>query len=164
MDDMNDRTAQLRQRRTAMQRRLARQREAATFRQIAQRLDRCCRISRIPAARVAELVKDYATLPLRDERFFWPDIAAHMSVGFETDAERDRSFRHALSSSFSMDDRLACIFHTADSALSIRCSDLMQYAPSILDPLHDLIWVINPLEAGSLVEVSLIDREVCWLL
>lgn len=159
-----DTVARSRRRRTMLQARLRRQEEARVFRAVAPLLatDGRLRISRIPAGRMAALMAQYATWPARDERFYWPGIAGHTCIRWDGEDERDRAFIAGLDACFPSPTRLACIFHTYLSGLAIADGALRHAAPVLLDALYDVLWVVPASGEGPLLEVSLVDHEVCW--
>ena len=155
----------LRARRARLQARFARQKEARQFRELAPLLRAAGvrRISRMPAGRLREMSRQALSLPGRDERFYWPEIPGGSCEYWFDAGHRNRAFVAALRACFAPDTRLLVIWHTYESALVIRCVDLIAHAELMLDRLWGSVWFI-PLSCGpGLVEVAYGDKEVCWL-
>ena len=155
----------LRARRVRMQARLARQQEARQFRELAALLRAAGvrRFSRMPSKPLLAMSRQALSLPGRDERFYWPEIPGGNCEYWIDTEQRDRAFVTALRACFAPETRLLVIWHTYESALVIRCADLIAHAALVLDQLGWSVWFI-PLSCGpGLVEVSFGDQEVCWL-
>jgi hypothetical protein len=161
---VTDKTLLLR-RRELLQLRLRRQDEARRVRVLAQALYRCGvrSLSRLPASRSSALLHAQASWPGRDERFYWPEIAGSRTVVFDDDAGRDRAFAEAVHACFAPSMRLAIVFHTAESSLLIGVADVLAHAGAILDACSETVWVVRAGGGASLVEVSRVDQQVCWL-
>ena len=155
----------LRARRVRLQLRIRRQKEARQFRELAPLLRAAGvrRISRMPTRRLQEISRQALSLPGRDERFYWPEIPGGSCQYWFDLAHREAAFVAALRECFAPETRLLVIWHTYESALVIRCADVIAHARLLLDELYGSVWYI-PLSCGpGLVEVAYGDREVCWL-
>jgi hypothetical protein len=161
---VTDKTILLR-RRELLQARLRRQDEARQFRAVARELCRrgVRRMSRLPASRSSTLLHAQSQWPGRDERFYWPEIPGSRTVDWSVDAERDRAFADAVRACFAPSMRLAVIFHTAESSLLAGVVDVLAHARTILEASSETLWVVRAGGGTSLVEVSRVDRQVCWL-
>lgn len=157
-------TEALRRRRMLLQLRIARRDEARQFRDMAPRLVErgMRRLSRLPASRVMDLMRGYGSLHLLDERVDWSRVPGHSGVYWQTPGERDHAFTVALRSCFEPETRLALIFHTAESALVMSCGETVEAADAILPQLRDTLWVVPWRASPALVEVSFIDKQICW--
>lgn len=147
-----------------LQSRMARREDARQFRDVAPRLVErgVRRLSRLPASRVIDLMRSYGSLHLLDERVDWSRVPGHSGVYWQTSSERDDAFKVALRSCFEPATRLALIFHTAESALVLSCGDAVEAADAILPQLRDTLWVVPWHACPALVEVSFIDKQICW--
>lgn len=155
---------ELRRRRMLLQLRIARREEARQFRDIAPRLVErgVRRLSRLPASRVVDLMRGYGSLHLLDERVDWSRVPGHSGVYWRSPCERDHAFTVALRSCVEPATRVALIFHTAESALVLSCGDAVVAADAILPQLRDTLWVVPWHACPALVEVSFIDKQICW--
>jgi hypothetical protein len=86
----------------------------------------------------------------------------HAFADWSTDSDRDRVFNEAIAACFSLSTRVAVLFHTAESSLVLAASDLGAAAALVLGVLDETLWVVALGGSPALVEVSAIDREVCW--
>jgi hypothetical protein len=155
----------LRARRVRLQARFARQKEAKQFRELAPLLRAAGvrRFSRMPAKPLQAMARQALSLPGRDERFYWPEIPGGQCEYWFDLEHRNRAFVAALRACFAPDTRLLVIWHTYESALVIRCADLVAHAALVLDRFWGSMWFIPLSCAPGLVEVDHGDREVCWL-
>jgi hypothetical protein len=158
--------ASLRRRREHLQLRLKRQADSAQARDLARRLHAAGirRMSRLPAARAREALAPFAALPERDERFFWPDISLHQRSTWDGERERDGAFSTAIRECFCAEQRLVLVFHPWQSALVVSAADLLGRRALLLEHLYETLWVVPLNGPPALVEVSVSDQEVCWLL
>jgi len=156
---------QLMSRRAHLQARLRRADESRRFRALAPVLREhgVRRLSRLPPARARALLMPLADLPARDERFWWPDIGAGTCVAWDSVKACGDALRRALQACFAPGDRLAFVFHTAESCLVIGCAEAVRVADLLLRDGDETLWVIGLRPGAALVEVSFIDHEVCWV-
>ena len=159
-------TAALRRRREHLQLRLRRPQESAQARALGHSLRTAGvrRLSRLPVDRLRPALARFAALPERDERFHWPEIAGHHRQGWlHAGNERDAAVIAALRACFAPAQRLVLVFHPAQSALVVDAADLVAHCASVLDALHETLWIVPLRGPPALVEVSVSDGEVCWL-
>jgi hypothetical protein len=156
--------AALRRRRDHLQLRLRRQEKSRQSRELAARLHALGvrRLSRLPPARAQALVAPFAHWPGRDERFYWPEIPAHVCRHWEDEAQRDAMFREALCANFPAGARIAVVFHPFESALVLGREDAVAHAGSLLARGYAAWWIVTLRGPSKLVEVCFSDHEVCW--
>jgi hypothetical protein len=152
-------------RRALLQAKLRRAGESRRFRALARTLHEhgVRRFSRLPPARARALLVPFADWPARDERFWWPGIGAGTCVAWDGAEARDDALRRALQACFAPGERLAFVFHTAESCLVIGCAEAVRVADLLLRDGDETLWVVGLRPAAALVEVSFIDHEVCWV-
>lgn len=155
----------VRARRAHLLARLQRQRESGRFRALAPAL---CehgvrRFRRLPPGASRALLAPFAGWPGRDERFDWPEIAGHARAAWVTAQDGEAIVRRALRACFAPADRLAVIFHPAESSLVIGCDDAARNADVLLRDGHGTLWIVAMRPAATLVEVSLADQDACWI-
>jgi hypothetical protein len=156
--------ALLRRKRELLQLRLRRRELARRFRVLAPKLRAAGvrRLSPLPPARARALIAPFAHWPGRDERFYWAEIPGHHWASWDTGAEPDAVFREALRTCFQEGERLAFVFHTAQTALVLGWEDAIAHAGTLLPELYGSVWIVSARQPELLLEVCPGDRELCW--
>lgn len=156
--------AQLQRKRSVLQARLRRQDLARQATAVAALLRAAGvrKLSRLPPSRNRDVMAPFATLPGRDERFYWPEIEGGTCLTWQSDTQREALFRRALRESFAPATRLVLIFHTAQYALVIASEDASTHASLVLKACRESLWIVPLHPDGRLAEVAFSDNEVCW--
>ena len=116
---------------------------------------------RVPPGQVMPLLGTWLDQPAIDERFDWWQIAGATIARFTDDDEAAQLLRQALNLFAAIDERIVLIFHTHESALRLRASDLIAHLPIILGAVWEF-WVVAAAGSPWLIDYCSRDDEVCW--
>lgn len=116
---------------------------------------------RVPPGHIVRLIGTKLGQPAIDERFDWPQIAGATITNFTDDDEAVRLLREGLTRFVATDERLVMIFHTHESGLRLRASDVVAQLPMILAEVWEF-WLVAADGSPWLVDYCSRDNEVCW--
>ncbi len=116
---------------------------------------------RVPPDHVVRLIGKKLGQPAIDERFDWPQIAGATIENFTYKDEAVGLLRQGLTRFAATDERLVMIFHTHESGLRLRASDVVAQLPMILGEVWEF-WLVAAAESDWLIDYSGRDKQVCW--
>jgi len=105
----------------------------------------------------------FENLPMRDERFYWNDIAGGERTTWIDKASRNASVVASLDHLAEPFEQLNILFHTEMSGLRLVAADFARAIGIILDANEETLWIVPQDRGEWLVEVSRADRETCVL-
>lgn len=154
---------QLAARRQLAQLRLARGRASATYRALSPLLcQQGARFARLPPVACDAALQGLTDGPGQDERLLWGDVPGARCRPWADAADRNALIAAALAEVAAPATRIAVIWEPTSAGLLIRHQQLRPVIGALFDQLHGTIWLVAANGGPWLIEVSLMDDEICW--
>ena len=144
--------------------RLARSTKSAQFRSLAPALcESGNRFSKIPVPAFGPLLSHTGAVEGRDERIYWPGVAAANCAAWADATECRNLLSDSLASIAGPNHPVALIFHPEECGLSVRSDALIALWPKLHARFYGTLWVVSRKPADWLIEVSYTDQELCYV-